>query len=119
MIGKSAPQLEGLPTEHLGALGPRPSDKLRGQPRFAEAGFAYQQHDLRLSLPRLLVAADQLAEGCGPSDERGHQFAGRLASGHNGGGAGSGVHLTTSCGGANAFSQGHGLRRGLDPQLLG
>ena len=45
----------------------------------AATGNQAEDWGLRLPLPRLLVATDELAEGRCPSDERGHQLAWRPA----------------------------------------
>ena len=77
-----------MPAQDIGALGAGPGHKLVGQPRFADAGLAYQQHRLRLALPRLLVETGELGEGRGPSDERGDQHGWRPALRRGGGGMG-------------------------------
>jgi hypothetical protein len=119
LIGQPSPQLEGLPAEHLSALGTGPGHELRGQPRFADAGLPDDKHGLRLATARPLQAADELAEGRCPSDERGHERAWRLALRRGRGGSPPARPATASRERANVVRQGEGVRRGLDLQLLG
>jgi hypothetical protein len=117
LIGQPSSHLEGMPTEHLAALGPDPGRKLARQPCFADAGLPQHQHDLRLSLPCLLKGSDELAEGPRPSRQRGHQLRWRAALGR--GETCRAASRAASLDGADALCQGGGFRRGLDLQRLG
>src|SRR5260370_781058 len=72
----------------------------------SHARLAHHQHGLWLPLPRLLVVTDELAEGCGPSDEWGDQLAGRSALRRGSGGMGRRAPAAASSGDANVLSQG-------------
>ncbi|HEX6553594.1 MAG TPA: hypothetical protein VF026_12585 [Ktedonobacteraceae bacterium] len=122
LIGQSSASLESLPAQHIGALGPHPAPKLVDQPRLADAGLAHHQHGLRPPLLGLLKAADQLADGGDSSDQRGDQFAWRLAGGRGVGRMGHRARCAARVarlGGTDVLGQRDGLRGGLDLQLLG
>ena len=107
LVGQAPPHLEGVPAQHLGALGAGPGRKFAGQPCFADAGLAHHEDSLGLALPRLLKAPDQLAESPGPPEEWGDQLGWRSAL-HQGG-PGRGIPAAASCGSANVLGQGHGV----------